>query len=136
MNVENALMVVAVENAEFIVELAVSPQERTQGLSGRSSLAPGTGMLFIFESEGLHSFCMEDMRFPLDFVWISARCTVAAITPNVPPPAPGKVNLPTYSPATPVQYVLEINSGEAESAGISLGGPVKYNGGLARRYGC
>lgn len=133
---EKAMIVVAVGHAQFIAEVAITPQERTQGLSGRSSLDPRTGMLFIFECEGLHTFCMEGMRFPLDFVWISAQRTVVDITPSVPPAALGQVTLPTYLPVAPVQYVLEINAGEAESASISLGEQVRYTGSLAGLCGC
>src|SRR5918992_1579604 len=59
---------VTIGDASFVVELAVTPQERAQGLSGRPGLAPGTGMLFIFGTEDLYSFWMKDMRFPLDMV--------------------------------------------------------------------
>ena len=38
------------------VELAITPEERRQGLSDRPSLAPGTGMLFVFESDGHRQF--------------------------------------------------------------------------------
>jgi uncharacterized membrane protein (UPF0127 family) len=121
---------VTIGDASFAVELAVTQQQQAQGLSGRPGLAPGTGMLFIFGSEGLHSFWMKDMRFPLDMVWISAEYAVVDITEDVPPPDPGQTtsDLPTYMPAEPVQYVLEINAGEAESADIRIGDMVEFGG--------
>jgi uncharacterized membrane protein (UPF0127 family) len=121
---------VIIGDASFTVELAVTPQQRAQGLSGRPGLAPGTGMLFIFESEGLHSFWMKDMRFPLDMVWISAEHAVVDITEDVLPPDPGQTtsDLPTYMPVEPAQYVLEINAGEAESADIRIGDMVEFGG--------
>jgi uncharacterized protein len=121
---------VTIGDASFPVELAVTLQQRAQGLSGRPSLAPGTGMLFIFGSEGRHSFWMKDMRFPLDMVWISAEYAVVDITEDVPPPAPGQTTseLPTYMPAELAQYVLEINAGEAESADIHIGDMVEFGG--------
>ncbi len=120
---------VTIGDASFAVELAVT-QQQEQGLSGRPSLAPGTGMLFIFGSEGRHSFWMKDMRFPLDIVWISAEHAVVDITEDVPPPAPGQTtsDLPTYMPAEPAQYVLEINAGEAESADIRIEDMVEFGG--------
>ena len=45
------------------VELAVTPEERRQGLSDRPSLAPGTGMLFVFESDGHRQFWMKTCTF-------------------------------------------------------------------------
>jgi uncharacterized protein len=121
---------VTVGDASFAVELAVTPQQQAQGLSGRPSLAPGTGMLFILGSEGQPSFWMKDMRFPLDIVWISAEYVVVDITEAVSPPDPGQTtsDLPKYMPAEPAQYVLEINAGEAESADIRVGEMVEFGG--------
>ena len=124
--------------APFPVELAVTPDQRTQGLSGRPFLAPGTGMLFIYEQEGMYAFWMIEMNFPLDIVWIDAGCTVAHITKDAPPQAPGQTpgDLPRYVPPKPILYVLEINAGEAESSGIGVGSRAQFTGGLAGRYGC
>ena len=112
------------------MELAVTPDQRAQGLSGRANLATGTGMLFVYENEVSPPFWMKEMRFPLDMVWIDAQCTVADITHDVPPPAPGQAldDLLTYAPSVPVQYVLEINAGEAISAGLRRGDPVEFQG--------
>ncbi len=127
-----------VGGAAFVVETAITSPQRTQGLSGRPTLPPGSGMLFIFEQEGRHTFWMKEMRFPLDLVWIDAECTVVDVTLNAPPPAPGQTlaQLPRYSPGVPAQYVLEINAGEAGSSGIDPGDPVIFTGSLAGRYGC
>jgi uncharacterized membrane protein (UPF0127 family) len=121
---------VTIGDASFAVELAVTPQQQAQGLSGRPSLAPGTGMLFIFKSEGRPFFWMKDMHFPLDMVWISTEYVVVDITEDVPPPDPGQAtsDLPTYRPAEPAQYVLEINAGEAESADMRIGDLVEFGG--------
>jgi uncharacterized membrane protein (UPF0127 family) len=129
---------VIIGDASFTVELAVTPQQRAQGLSGRPGLPPGAGMLFIFETADLYSFWMKDMRFPLDLVWISAECAVVDITEDAPPPAPGQAvaDLLTYRPKEPAQYVLEINAGEAESAGIGIGDQAEFGGDLAGAYGC
>ena len=120
------------------MEVADTGQERSQGLSGRPALAPGTGMLFVFEEPGIYTFWMIEMQFPLDFVWISADCTVAELTKDVPPQQPGQSpgDLPRYRPAAPVQYVLEINAGEIEAAGVSAGDAVVFEGDLAGKYGC
>ena len=122
--------IITLGDASFTMELAVTPDQRAQGLSGRASLAPGTGMLFVYKNEVSPRFWMKEMRFPLDMVWIDARCTVADVTHDVPPPAPDQAlgGLPTYSPSVPVQYVLEINAGEAKSAGLRRGDPVEFQG--------
>jgi uncharacterized membrane protein (UPF0127 family) len=73
---------------------------------------------------------MKDMRFPLDMVWISAEYAVVDITEDVPPPAPGQTTseLPTYMPAEPAQFVLQINAGETGSADIRVGDMVEFGG--------
>jgi hypothetical protein len=95
-------------------------------------------MLFVFDEEGRYSFWMKEMHFPLDLVWIGARCTVVDITPNAPPPAPGLsvTELPLYTPVAPVRYVLEVNAGETEAAGVRVDSLVEFRGSLAGLYGC
>jgi len=60
------------------------------------------------------------------------------VTLGAPPPAPGQTlsDLPVYTPQAPVQYVLEINAGEAEAAGITPGKRLAFAGSLAGQYGC
>jgi uncharacterized protein len=119
---------VRVGGVRFPVEVVATAPERSQGLSGRAELPPGTGMLFVYEQPGIYAFWMIDMQFPLDFVWIGAGCAVVDLTPNVPPPQPGQSpgDLPRYRPAEPVRYVLEINAGDIALAGIRVGDAVVF----------
>lgn len=128
---------VQIGETTFIVEVAEKLEARTRGLSGRASLPPGGGMLFIFEDTRIHTFWMKDMMFPLDLVWIGEQCTVENITPNVPPPTPEQADsdLPRFRSPQPVRYVLEINAGEA-AANIQVGDPVAFAGSLKDRFGC
>ena len=130
--------VVKLENIHFSVDLALTVEQQIQGLSGREVLAPGTGMLFVYQAEARHVFWMKEMRFPLDIVWIGADCTVVDVTLGAPPPEPGQTldQLPRFAPADPVQYVLEINAGEFVAGGIGIGDPVEFAGDLTGRYGC
>ncbi len=119
------------------MELALTPQEQAQGLSGRAELPPGAGMLFVYDTEGRRSFWMPDMHFPLDMVWINGDCRVVDITRDAPPQAPGQSldDLPRYS-VDNAQYILEINAGESATYGIIPGAPVKFNGSLSGAHGC
>lgn len=85
-------------------------------------------MLFIFESGVASAFWMIDMHFPLDFVWISAECTIADITSEVPAPSSGAPSsaLPTYASPAPAAYNFEINAGEAESHRMAVGDEVRF----------
>ena len=129
---------VRIGETSFTVDLADSLEIRAKGLSGRASLPPGAGMLFIFEDSGFHTFWMKGMMFSLDLIWIGEQCTVESITPRAPPPRPEQADsdLPRFRPTKPVRYVLEINGGEAEAANIRVGDPVAFVGSLRGRFGC
>jgi len=129
---------VRVDDVVFPVELAATPEDRIRGLSGRSYLNSGTGMLFVFENAERFRFWMREMEIPLDIVWISSGCTVVDVSVDVPFPDPSTPlnDLPRYSPESPARYVLEINGGEAEVLGVGVGDPVKFLGGLEGEYGC
>ena len=120
------------------VELAVTPEERRQGLSDRPSLAPGTGMLFVFESDGHRQFWMKNMHFPLDMVWVGSDCAVGEISGEVPasPPGTDDSDVVRVSPEEEAQYVLEINGGEAAALGLAANDPVSFAGTIAEQYGC
>ena len=104
------------------VEIADEPQEQMQGLSGREKMADNKGMLFIFPKSFAPSFWMKDMKFSLDIIWIDENGFIVAISKNVSPntyPA-------TFSPSSPVKYVLEVNAGWSDKNNIKEGGIVKY----------
>lgn len=53
----------------FTVEIAETPRERAEGLSGRKYLPDGTGMLFRMDG-GPASFHMRDTHVPLDILYL------------------------------------------------------------------
>jgi hypothetical protein len=60
---------VAVGDTELQVWVAVTPEERTQGLRDVTELPAGVdGMLFVFDTPRTPVFVMEDTLLPLD-VW-------------------------------------------------------------------
>ncbi len=105
----------------FNVEIADTMRSRTQGLSGRASLAENSGMLFVFPASFKYGFWMKDMNFPLDMVWIRDG-KVVGVTADVPPPS-GFLSLPSYFPPEAVDEVLEINAGTAAKLDIKAGDP-------------
>lgn len=132
-----ALPRVTIGQFTWPVELALTWDQQAQGLSGRADLAAGAGMLFVWNQESRRSFWMPDMNFPLDMVWLNGDCAVTHITHNAPPQAPGQsqADLPRYT-VDQVQYVLEINAGEAARHGIKVGDQARFQGRSAGEYGC
>ena len=133
-----SLPLVSIGAATWPVELALTQEQRTQGLSGREVLPEGTGMLFVFDGDQHLAFWMPDMNFPLDMVWIESSCRVVDVTRDAPVPEPGQSlsDLPRFSPQSPARFVLEINAGEFEAAGIQVGERAVFEGALAGQYGC
>ncbi|GIW10185.1 MAG: hypothetical protein KatS3mg061_1242 [Dehalococcoidia bacterium] len=105
--------------------LALTPEQRTQGLSGVERLEPDEGMLFVYPVKGRYPFWMRGMLFPLDMLWIDDD-RVVDLKPDRPVPAPGQSEseLPIYSPLADANYVLEVNAGWAAAHGIIVGSPV------------
>lgn len=105
--INSKTQVVKIGNAEIMVDVADESAEITQGLSGRDRLNKNQGMLFIFSDNQIPNFWMKDMKFPIDIVWLDANKTIVAITPSLAI----ETYPQTFSPPSPVRYVLEVNSG-------------------------
>ena len=129
---------VSIGDATYAVDLAVTSEERQQGLSGREHLPQDAGMLFVFEEERVRHFWMKEMHFPLDIIWIDAQCSLLDVSANVPMPPPdaGNDDIPRVQSPAPARYVLEVNAGEAERNGLQTGDPVEFLGAIAGQHGC
>lgn len=110
----------------FTVEVAATPQQISQGLSGREQVG-ADGMLFMMPRREVPLFWMKDMHFPLDFIWIDGN-TVVDLTEHVPAPDPQTPleELPRYSPAVPATHVLEVPVGIVSKLGIQKGDAVRW----------
>ena len=115
---------VLINGTKFTVELAITPTEITQGLSGRESLAPHSGMMFLMNHKEQYSFWMKDMHFPLDFLWIDGN-RIVDIATHIPAKINGSVSV--VKPRVAVDKILELNAGEVDKAGIKIGDTVLFN---------
>ncbi len=101
----------------FQFEIADSDAERTQGLSGRKDVPPGSGLLFVFDRPERHGFWMKDMLISIDIIWLADDGTILEIEEAV---SPDTYPTPFYPPR-PVRYVLETRVGEAKTQGWTVG---------------
>jgi uncharacterized membrane protein (UPF0127 family) len=99
-------------------ELAVTDEERQQGLMFREKINEDQAMLFIFEDEGIYSFWMKNMRFPIDILWLDGQKRIVHIEAEVPPCRSDPC--PSYDPGVEALYVLELRSGCAARHGLKL----------------
>jgi len=116
---------VTINNTTWDVELATTPEQRYRGLSGRSKIPKGTGMLFVFPAPQVLSFCMRGCTVALDIAFIGPDMRVAGIhTMRVEPDLAGRI---TYSSVRAVQFALEVPGGELESGGVKPGSKVTFS---------
>ena len=97
------------------VQIADTPALRERGLSGRSSVDPFDGMLFVFDEPS--TLWMKGMLFPLDIIWISPRGSVADITEGADPQSYPK----HFGSRSTAEYAVEVPSGFVRAHHISIG---------------
>lgn len=103
---------------KITAELAVTIEERQRGLMFRESIASDQGMLFIFEEEGIHSFWMMNVKFPIDILWLDREKRIVHIEYSAPPCK--KMPCPSYEPKLPSMYVLELKAGGLKENQLKL----------------
>ncbi len=105
----------------FSVELADTPQERSQGLMFRESMPRGAGMLFVYEYPQRAAFWMKNTLIPLDMLFIEEDGEITHIHENA---IPG--DLTAIPGGDQVFAVLEINGGLSRQYGISVGDALRH----------
>jgi uncharacterized membrane protein (UPF0127 family) len=125
---------IAVGGVPLTVELAYLPADTSLGLGYREGLAPGTGMLFLFEGPAPRSFWMRGMQFCIDIVWIENGVIQEAAESVCPEPAgTADADLTSYVSPVPVTYVLEVPAGWLDAYGLGVGTPVEGLPSLVRQ---
>src|SRR5918994_27212 len=101
---------------EFLVEMAVSPAQRSQGLMFRESLAEDRGMLFDFGRPQRATMWMRNTYVPLDMLFIDADGQITQIAANTQPLSDAVI-----ASREPVRAVLELRGGVSAKLGIRPG---------------
>jgi uncharacterized protein len=115
---DNPLTRLTIKGVPVTAEVVNTPTKAYLGLGRRQSLAEGRGMLFLLPIRGIQAFCMRDMHFSIDIIWIDDG-RVAGIQPKL---SPSDKN--TFFSPVPLQQVLEVPGGFAQRHGIKVGDPV------------
>lgn len=112
---------ITVGTRTYTVEVADTQAEREKGLSERDTLGEFKGMLFDFKQEGDWQIWMVKMRFPIDIAWLSKDGKILAVKENVSPDTFPNV----FRSEQPSWYVLELNAGDLQKAGVKPGDTIK-----------
>lgn len=106
----------------FKIELALTPEQQSQGLMFRKSLAADAGMLFVYERPQEITMWMRNTLIPLDMIFIGADGRVVRIAERAVPQS-----LATISSGEPALGVLEVNGGTAARLGLKRGDRVRHS---------
>ena len=119
---------ISIHGGMIHVDVADTQALRELGLGGRAGLAPQTGMLFVFPTDGHYAFWMKDMKFAIDIVWIAGDPstasgqvgTVVGMFTDVAPDTYPK----SFAPDGVARYVLELPAGYVAAHGVRVGDTV------------
>ena len=114
---------ITVAGRTVTVELALTFDQRSSGLMGRTHLDADAGMLFIFTDDQPRTFWMRNTLIPLDIVFLDRDGTVQ----NVADALPG-VEQPGYHSQRAARMVLELNEGWCAQHGLRSGDRVTVPG--------
>ena len=106
---------------QFDVELAVTSEQRAQGLMYRQKLPAEAGMLFLYPAARPVSMWMKNTVIPLDMLFIGDDGRILQIAERA---IPGSTA--TISSLQPARAVLELNGGTAARLKIQVGDRVLY----------
>jgi uncharacterized membrane protein (UPF0127 family) len=96
-------------------EIAVSDEERSQGLMYRKKLPDGEGMLFVYDKDQVMSFWMKNTNIPLSIAFIAYDGKIIEIKDMYPHDETSVLS------SRSVRYALEVPQGWFLRAGIIPG---------------
>ena len=105
----------------FTVEMALTAEQRSQGLQFRRFLAADAGMLFDFGETAPVAMWMLNTPIPLDMVFVDAAGWVVRVVENTTPHS-----LDVISSEEPVRGVLEVAAGTAGRLAIRKGSRIEH----------
>lgn len=105
------------------MDIADSAPKMSLGLGGRRSLSADKGMVFAYVGTGQRCFWMKDMKFSIDILWLDAQKKVGHIEKSLSPDTYPQ----SYCPDVAAQYVVELQAGTSEVAGVKVGDSLDFD---------
>lgn len=117
---------VLINGFKVLLAIASTDELRIKGLSGSEKLSENEGMLFLFDKPSKQGFWMNEMKYPIDIIWLNANNSVVHVEKSLDP---CKIFLacPVYSPQSDSLYVLELSAGFADRHSIKNGTNIDLN---------
>jgi uncharacterized membrane protein (UPF0127 family) len=111
---------ITIKGHSLTVELAITPTQRSCGLSHRDELPDNHGMLFVFPDLRPRDFWMKDTTIPLSIAYLDESGRIFSLQEMVPNQTGHQ-----YPSARPAKYALEVNQGWFQQKGIEVGDKVE-----------
>jgi uncharacterized membrane protein (UPF0127 family) len=103
------------------LEIAATPAARARGLMGRTEVPEGTGMVFLYPEDVAEAYWMKNTLVPLSIAFVAADGRVVSVSEMTPCRADP---CPSYAPAGPYRYAVELAAGSLAAAGVGPGAKV------------
>jgi uncharacterized membrane protein (UPF0127 family) len=121
----DTIVVTFPSGATLEAEVADTPEKLLFGLAFREALPPSTGMLYIFETTGMHRLNTKQYKVAVDMIWLDESRHVVQFYENVPPCS--KETCPMYGPSSePVRYVIQTAAGFVRHEGLQTNAELKF----------
>ncbi|HSL20055.1 MAG TPA: DUF192 domain-containing protein [Vicinamibacterales bacterium] len=114
------------DSTRVTVEIADTDAKRQRGLMFRERMAPGDGMIFLFDEPGNYPFWMKNTLIPLDMIWLDKDARIVWIAESVPPCKADPC--PSYDHKGQALYVVEVVSGFAKQHKLKVGDKLVLEG--------
>jgi uncharacterized membrane protein (UPF0127 family) len=110
---------------------ALRAEQRSRGLMTVTDLQGYSGMVFVYDEDVENAFYMRNTPTPLSIAWISADGQLVSTADMAP--CEDRDGCPTYPPAGPYRYAIEVFQGDLPDLGITEGAIVEVGGACAPR---
>lgn len=125
---EPAYITINIKGTNVKLEVARDRETLSRGLMFRDSLASNSGMLFVFEREGIYSFWMKNTRIPLSIAFINSGGRVVGLDEMAP-----YDTVTAHMPFEPYIYAIEMDSGWFSSRNVKQGDTIDIRGALKEK---
>jgi uncharacterized membrane protein (UPF0127 family) len=104
-----------IQDQQLVVEVALSPEQRSRGLMNRLEMPANAGMLFILDPQPRQCFWMRNTYIPLTLAFLDEHFTLLQLSDMQP------LSEELHCADQPSRFALEVHQGWFEQHDINVG---------------
>lgn len=128
-------MEIEIKGERYLLEMALDEPTRRRGLSGRTSIAPGKGMIFAHPRQEVLGYWMWECLVDMDIFYLDRNGLVTAThrMKMEPPRRPDESELayqrrlPRYSSVRPAMFAIELPAGSLDRLDLRAGDRIEFD---------